>query len=85
LNRRPKVAVVVGLGPSVDAELLTAGVVLTTATYLHNTGLLSILAILAAIFTALLARTIACGMCALVFILVVSHLIHLLDRESRLA
>ncbi|MCM3900991.1 MAG: hypothetical protein ND866_04735 [Pyrinomonadaceae bacterium] len=56
------------------ASLLAARVVLTAAPYLHNTRLLRILAILATILAAFLARTIACGVLALVFILVISHL-----------
>jgi hypothetical protein len=58
-----------------DVASLPAGVVLATATYLHHTRLLSILAILAAVLASFFTRTIACGVCALVFILIVSHLI----------
>jgi hypothetical protein len=46
---------------------------LTTATYLHNTRLFRILAILAAILTVFLARTIARRVCAFVLILVLGH------------
>lgn len=53
--------------------LLATGIVLATASYLHDTRLLRILAVLAAILTALFAGTIACGVRTLVFILVLSH------------
>ena len=53
---------------------LAAGVVLATAAYLHYTRLLRVLAVLTAILTAFFARTIACRVHALVFILVLSHM-----------
>lgn len=56
-------------------HLLAASVVLTTASNLHDTRLLRILAVFAAILTAFFARTIARRMRALVFILVLSHVI----------
>ncbi len=52
---------------------------LATASYLHDTRLLRILAVLAAILTAFLARTVACRVRTLIFILILSHLKLLLD------
>lgn len=60
------------------AQLLATAVVLTTASYLHDTRLLRILAVLAAILTTFFALTITCGVRALVFILVLSHVNYLL-------
>ncbi len=57
--------------------MLATSCVLTTAAYFHNTRLLRIFAVLAAILAAFLARTIACRVRALVLILV-SHVL-LLD------
>lgn len=60
--------------------LLATGVVLATASYLHDTGLLGIFAVLAAILTAFFAGTIACRVRTLIFILVLSHVNYSLIR-----
>ena len=52
---------------------LAAGVVLTTATYLHYARLLRVLAVLTAILTAFFARAIASRVFTLVLFLVLSH------------
>ena len=55
-------------------HVLAAGVVFTTASYLHDAGFLCILAVLATVLAVFFTRTIARGVRALVFILVLSHL-----------
>lgn len=58
---------------------------LATASDLHDTRLLRILAVLTTILTALFALTIACRVRTLVFVLVLSHVIPpLIRRFSRL-
>ena len=58
---------------------LPTAVVLTTATYLHDTRLLSILAIFAAIFAPFFRWTITCRVRALTLFLVI-HLTTLLSK-----
>jgi hypothetical protein len=57
----------------ISQHVLAAGVVFTTASDLHDARFLCILAVLATVLTVFFTRTIARGVRALVFILVLSH------------
>jgi hypothetical protein len=59
---------------------LATAVVLTTATYLHDTRLLSILAVFAAIFAPFFRWTITYRVRALTLFLVICHLATLLSK-----
>lgn len=58
----------------ISQHVLAAGVVFTTASDLHDARFLCILTVLATVLTVFFTRTIARGVRALVFILVLSHL-----------
>jgi hypothetical protein len=57
---------------------LATAVVLTTATYLHDMRLLSILAVFAAILAAFFRGTVTCRVRTLILFLVICHLATLL-------